>query len=66
MQGQADLLEVVGALSPSRGLASRLDRRQEQGDQDRDDRDHHQQLDQRKRSAFQHVSAPPIRDGRAQ
>ena len=35
VQGQADLLEVVGALDPPRGLAGRLDGGQEQGDQDR-------------------------------
>ena len=44
--GQAQLLQVVGALGAAGGLAGRLDRRQEQGDQDRDDGDHHQQLDQ--------------------
>ena len=43
---QGDLLEVVGALGPPRRLARRLDRRQEQGDQDAHDRDDDQQLDQ--------------------
>ena len=33
------------------GLADLLDRGQEQPDQDRDDRDHHQQLDQSERLA---------------
>src|SRR5262245_26569339 len=45
--GQADLLEVVGALDAAGGLAHLLHRRQEQPDQHRDDADHHQQLDQR-------------------
>ena len=45
--GQADLLEVVRALGTSRRLAGGLDGGQEQRDQDGDDRDHHQQLDQR-------------------
>ena len=49
VQGQAELLEVVGALHPAGRLARRLHRGQQQRDQDADDRDHHQQLDQRKR-----------------
>ena len=44
---QADLLEIVDALSTPRSLAGRLDGGQQQGDQDRDDRDHDQELDQR-------------------
>jgi hypothetical protein len=40
VQGQADLLQVVGALGPPSGLAGGLDGGQEQADQDRDDRDH--------------------------
>ena len=47
VQGQADLLEVVDALGAAGGLAGRLHGRQQQADQDGDDRDHHQQLDQR-------------------
>jgi hypothetical protein len=39
---QPELLEVVGALGAPGGLAGRLDRGQEQGDQDGDDRDDHQ------------------------
>ena len=59
VQGQADLLEVVDALDPPRRLAGRLDGRQQQGDQDRDDRDHHQQFDQREgRSSSRHRSSP--------
>ena len=44
--GQRDLLEVVDALRAARGLARRLDGRQEERDQDGDDRDHDQKLDQ--------------------
>jgi len=56
---QADLLQVVDALRPPRGLARRLDGRQEQGDQHGDDRDHHQKLDQREtaRAASAHERA---------
>src|SRR5262249_14985668 len=46
-EGQAELLEVVGALGAARGLARRLDGREQQGDQDGDDGDDDQQLDQR-------------------
>src|SRR5581483_6252773 len=45
--GQADLLEIVRAAHSGGGLADLLDGGQQQADQDRDDRDHHQQLDQR-------------------
>src|SRR5262249_4101325 len=47
VQGDAHLLEVVGALAPPRRLAGCLDGGEQQGDQDGDDRDYHQQLDQR-------------------
>jgi hypothetical protein len=47
VQREADLLDVVGALRAPRRLPRRLDGGQQQGDQDNDDRDHHQQLDQR-------------------
>ena len=47
VDGQADLLEVVDALRPPGRLAGRLHGGQQQGDQDRDDRDHHQELDER-------------------
>ena len=43
---QSHLLHVVDALGTAGGLAGRLHRRQQQGDQDRDDRDHDQKLDQ--------------------
>ncbi len=46
VQAQADLLEIVDALDPSGGLAGALNRGQQQGDQDGDDRDHDEQLNQ--------------------
>ena len=47
VHGQADLLQVVDALRPAGGLPRRLDRREQEGDQDRDDGDDDEQLDQR-------------------
>ena len=47
VEGEAQLLHVVGALGAAGRLAGRLDGGQEQGDQDGDDRDDDQQLDQR-------------------
>src|SRR5262249_13844872 len=47
---QADLLQVVAALGPGGRFADLLDGGEEQSDQDRDDRDHHQQLDERETS----------------
>jgi hypothetical protein len=49
LHGQADLLEVVGALGTPGRFAGGLHGRQEQRDQDADNRNHDQQLDQRKR-----------------
>src|SRR5262245_47671326 len=45
--GQAELLEVVGALHAVGGLAHLLHRREQEADEDGDDGDHHQQLNQR-------------------
>jgi hypothetical protein len=47
VERDADLVQVVGAADPAGGGADLLDGGEEQADQDRDDRDHHQQLDQR-------------------
>ena len=58
MQRQADLLEVIGALGPPGRLPRRLDRRQQQGNQDADDGDHHQKLDQRKAFPKKHPTRP--------
>jgi hypothetical protein len=55
VQRQADLLEVVAALSAAGRLAGLLDGRQQQGDQDRDDRDDHEQFDERKRGPSVHA-----------
>src|SRR5262249_57831494 len=49
--GQAQLLEVVGALQPRGGLAHLLDGGQQEADEHGDDGDHHQQLDQREGGA---------------
>jgi len=54
MDRQAELLDVVDALRPAGGLAGRLHRREEQGDQDGDDGDHHQKLDQRESASGTH------------
>jgi hypothetical protein len=48
VHGQADLLEIVAALRPPGRFAGGLHGRQQQTNQDADDRDHDQQLDQRK------------------
>jgi hypothetical protein len=56
VQAQADLLEVVGALGAGGCLAHFLDGGHEQGDQDGDDRDHHQEFDQGE-------SLTPLHDG---
>src|SRR5439155_24944124 len=45
--GKADLLEVAGALHLLRLTAGPVQGRQEDRDQDRDDRDDHEELDQR-------------------
>src|SRR5262249_7537815 len=47
VERQTDLLEVVLAVGPCGGLADLLDGRKQEPDQDGNDRDHHQQLDQR-------------------
>ena len=47
VQAQTDLLHVVAALDAGRGIADFLNGGQEQADENRDDRDDHQQLDQR-------------------
>jgi hypothetical protein len=61
VQSQAELLQAVPALGAAGGFASLLDGRQKQGDENRDNRNHHQQFDQRKttttvRSASHHLS----------
>ena len=46
VHGDPELLQVVDALGAAGGLAGRLHGGQQEADQDRDDRDHDQQLDQ--------------------
>ena len=41
----ANLFELICALGPPGGRSGRLDRWQQQSNQDSDDRDHNQQLD---------------------
>ena len=48
VQGEADLLEVIRALGAASRLASCLHRGQQKSDEDGDDRDDHQELDERK------------------
>src|SRR5262249_61544031 len=54
---QADLLEVILALSSRGGLANSLNGRYEQAHEDRNDRDHDEQLDQSEAvaSCFSHL-----------
>ena len=52
MGGQAELPKIVRALRPPGRFAGRLNGRQQQRDQDADDRDHHQQLDERKAASL--------------
>jgi hypothetical protein len=54
-----DLLEVAHTLQPPGRLARRLHRREEQGDQDRDDRDHDQQFNQRKTTTAHGAHSDP-------
>src|SRR5207244_6655372 len=55
---QRDLFDVVDALGSSSGLAGRLDCGEQESDEDRDDRDHHQQFNERE-SATAHASYLP-------
>jgi hypothetical protein len=48
VQADAQLAEIIDALTSPRRFSRRLNRRQQQGDQDTDNRNHDQQLDQRK------------------
>src|SRR5439155_15888558 len=59
---------VVGTLAAGGRLADLLDGRQQEADQDGDDRDHHQQLDERKRlpTATRRVHRAPPQEGMCQ
>ncbi len=48
VQGQADLLQIIGASRTPRTFAGRLHGRQEQRNENADDGDHHKQLHERK------------------
>jgi hypothetical protein len=50
MNGQHELLDVIDALGTPGGFARSLNGGEQKGDQDRDDRDHDQQLDQGERT----------------
>ena len=58
MQRQTDLLEIVDALRTTRRLSGRLHGWQQQRDQNGDDRDHHQEFNQRE------TATPPRETGR--
>jgi len=48
VERQPHLLEIIRALQPPARSPCRLHGRQEQGDEDANDGDHHQELDERK------------------
>jgi hypothetical protein len=54
MDRQTQLLEVVSALRAASRFPRLLHSRQEQGDQDRDDRDDNQQFDERETTTPEH------------
>jgi hypothetical protein len=47
VQGQTELLQIVGALGAGCSLADLLNGRQQETNQDGNNRDHHKQFDQR-------------------
>jgi hypothetical protein len=51
---EAELLQIIDAFRAVRRLAGRLDGRQQQPDQDRDDRDHYEQFYEREPATAQH------------
>jgi hypothetical protein len=58
---ETQLLEIVCALGPPGCFSRRLDSRQEKGDQNSNDSDHHQQLNERKTRRLPSHFAPPKR-----
>jgi hypothetical protein len=61
------LLEIIAAGRSSAGFAGSLDRRQEKPDEGADDRDHHEQLDEREpapdgRGEMTHEGSPQGRE----
>jgi hypothetical protein len=53
VKGQANLFHIVDTLGTSRAGARLLDRRDKQSNEDRNDGDHHEQLDQGEGTADQ-------------
>ena len=51
VQGHPELLQIVGALHPPGGFAGRLDRGEQQRDENSDDRNDNQQFHERKTAA---------------
>jgi hypothetical protein len=58
VHSKAQLLEIVFALSPASSLTSLLYSRQKQGNQNGDDRNHHQKLNQGKTTFANRHTAP--------
>src|SRR5262245_45421849 len=61
VEGEAELLEVVGATHARRRLADLLNSGEKQADQDRDDGDHDQELDQGEGTLLEHWQVSAIR-----
>ena len=59
VQRETDLPEIVRALDSKSGFAGGLHRKQQHGNQDADDRDHHKQLNQGKSPP---AYSSPLRD----
>src|SRR5688500_7272521 len=55
---QADLTQMTGTLRAPSGLASLLNRRQQQCDKDADDRDNDEQFDERESESAAHGRSP--------
>src|SRR2546423_1745251 len=60
VKSQSDLLHVVGALRPRRGVADLLDGRHKQSEQKRQDGQHHQELDHPKAAPLEVTSQQGI------
>jgi hypothetical protein len=63
MERVPDLFQVVRALDATRGLASGLHCREQQGDEDGDDRDDYEELDEREAASLAHGVVPIGRKG---
>ena len=65
MHCQANLLKLIDAVRSTSRLASRLDRRQQHHDQDRDDGDHNEQFHEGKTGGPWGVDSWPKSEGRS-